>query len=68
MIFAASHVLMDWPLNLIRLLGDLGEKLPADVAGGVARQFEGIYRALFRNRAIDRGDTDFLELRSWTLR
>ncbi len=61
-IFAASHVLMDWPLNLIRLLGDLGEKLPADVAGGVARQFEGIYRALFRNRAIDRGDTDFLRI------
>lgn len=60
MIFAASHVLMDWPLNFIRLLEDLGDKLPADVAGGVAKQFEGIYRALFRNHAIDRGDTGFL--------
>jgi hypothetical protein len=61
-IFAASHVLMDWPLNFIGLLRDLGEKLPADVAGGVAKQFEGIYRALFRNRAIERGHTGFLRI------
>jgi hypothetical protein len=34
-ILAASRVLMDWPKNFIALLTDLGQKLPADVSGGV---------------------------------
>lgn len=60
MILAGSRVLQDWPKNFITLLKDLGKKLPADVGGGVGKQFEGIYRALFRNTAIEQGNTDFL--------
>jgi hypothetical protein len=61
-VLAASRVLMDWPLNFITLLEKLGEKLPAAIAGGVGKQFEGIYRALFRSRAIEQGHTDFLRI------
>jgi hypothetical protein len=62
-ILAASRVLMDWPKNFIALLTDLGQKLPADVSGGVGKQFEGIYQALFRNTAIGPPEnTDFLRI------
>jgi hypothetical protein len=59
---AASRVLMNWPLNFITLLKDLGQMLPVDVAGGVGKQFGGIYRALFRNKAIEGRHTDFLRM------
>lgn len=61
-ILAASCVLTNWPRNFITLLENLGERLPADVAGGVGKQFEGIYRALFRNRSIEQRRTDFLRI------
>jgi hypothetical protein len=59
-ILAASRVLTDWPENFIALLSELGERLQTDIAGGVGKQFEGIYRALFRNETIKREHTDFL--------
>jgi hypothetical protein len=60
---AASRVLMDWPKNFIALLNDLGQQLPSDVSGGVGKQFEGIYRALFRNTAIGQPEhTNFLRV------
>jgi hypothetical protein len=44
-------------------LNDLGQQLPADVGGGIGRQFEGIYRALFRNNAIgEPRPTNFLRV------
>jgi hypothetical protein len=60
--FAATEVLREWPANFIQLLHDLGKAFPANISGGVGKQFEGIYRALFRNKAIDlREQTDFLK-------
>lgn len=59
---AACNVLIDWPTNFIGLLKDMGELLPADVGGGVGRQFGGIYRALFRNAAIESGSTEFMKV------
>lgn len=61
-VLAASRVMTDWPKNFIILLKDLGERLPADIAGGVGKQFESIYRALFRNQSIERGHTGFLRV------
>ena len=61
-ILAATRVLEAWPANFTKLLEDLGETLPADVSGGIAKQFHGIYRALFRNHAIEQGSTDFLRV------
>jgi hypothetical protein len=62
-ILAASRVLTDWPKNFIALLNDLGQQLPSDVSGGVGKQFEGIYRALFRTNAIGQPEhTNFLRV------
>jgi hypothetical protein len=58
----AAQVLTDWPKNFIELLKDLGEKLPANGHGGIAKQFRGIYRDLFKNRAIKpRSQADFFK-------
>jgi hypothetical protein len=60
---AASRVLKQWPTNFIALLGDLGQQLRSDISGGVGTQFGGIYRALFRNKAMgDPKHTEFLRL------
>jgi hypothetical protein len=49
---ASARVLVDWPKNFIALLVDIGKKLQPSVNGGVRKQFETIYRTLFKNRAI----------------
>jgi hypothetical protein len=59
---AATEVLRQWPMNFIQLMSDLGEALPASPSGGVGRQFEGIYRALFKNKAVEpHQQADFLK-------
>src|ERR1035437_236444 len=58
---AASRVLVEWPKNFIALLEDVGRQLPADISGGVGKQFGGIYWGLFRNKAMgDPKQTEFL--------
>jgi transcriptional regulator with XRE-family HTH domain len=58
---AAARVLVDWPKNFIALLEDIGRQLPADVSGGVGKQFGGIYWGLFRHKAMgDSKQTEFL--------
>jgi hypothetical protein len=60
---AASRVLVQWPTNFIALMEDLGRQLPSDISGGVGKQFGGIYRALFRNKAMgDPKHTEFLRV------
>jgi TniQ len=60
---AASRVLVEWPQNFIGLLEDIGRQLPADVSGGVGKQFGGIYWGLFRNKAMgDPKQTEFLRV------
>jgi len=62
-ILTASSVLTDWPKNFIALLKDIGQRAPATTYGGVGKQFEGIYRDLFRNIAIRPSEhTDFLRI------
>jgi hypothetical protein len=61
-IVAAAEVLKHWPANFIKLLKDLGAELPNDTHGGVGKQFEGIYRALFKNKAVKpREQVDFIK-------
>ena len=61
LISAAARVLLDWPKNFIALLLDIGERRRPSGKGGVRKQFESIYGALFKNRAINpRQQTDFL--------
>ena len=50
---AAARVIVDWPKNFIGLLQDLGKQLQQSPKGGVRKQFEPIYCALFKNRAIN---------------
>jgi hypothetical protein len=60
---AASRVLVKWPTNFIALMEDLGRQLPSDISGGVGKQFGGIYRSLFRNKAMgDPKHTEFLRV------
>ena len=60
---AASRVLVQWPTNFIALMEDLGRQLPSDIGGSVGKQFGGIYRALFRNKAMgDPKHTEFLRV------
>ena len=60
---ASAHVLVDWPKNFIGLLLDIGKNLPPSENGGVRKQFESIYCALFKNRAINpSAQTDFLRV------
>jgi transcriptional regulator with XRE-family HTH domain len=60
---AAARVLVEWPANFIALLEDIGRQLPADISGGVGKQFGGIYRGLFRNKAMgDPKQTEFLRV------
>jgi hypothetical protein len=60
---ASARVLLDWPKNFIALLLDIGKNLSPSENGGVRRQFESIYCALFKNRAINpREQTDFLRM------
>jgi len=60
---AAARVLLDWPNNFIALLLDIGKRLEPSGKGGVRGQFESIYSALFKNRAIDPHEqTDFLKV------
>jgi hypothetical protein len=45
------------------LLKDIGQNVPLNVYGGVGREFEGIYRSLFRNRTITQPEhADFLRV------
>ena len=61
LVSASAHVLADWPRKFIELLQDLGKQLQPSPKGGVRGQFEPIYCALFKNRAIDPIDqTGFL--------
>jgi len=61
LISASARVLEDWPKNFIALLLDLGKRVQPGGQGGVRKQFESIYSALFKNRAINpRKQTDFL--------
>jgi len=63
LISAAARVLLDWPNNFIALLLDIGKRLQPNGKGGVRKQFESIYGALFKNRAINpREQTDFLRV------
>jgi hypothetical protein len=58
---ASARVLVDWPKNFIALLLDIGERRRPSGKGGVRKQFESIYGALFKSRAIDPTEqTDFL--------
>ena len=60
---AAARVLLDWPKNFIILLLDVGKILQPSGRGGVRRQFEPIYGALFKNRAVNPSQqTDFLRV------
>jgi len=60
---AAARVLVDWPANFIALLEDIGRQLPADISGGVGKQFGGIYWGLLRNKAMgDPKQTEFLRV------
>ena len=60
---AAARVLVDWPTNFIALLEDIGRQLPADISGGVGKQFGAIYWGLFRNKAMgDSKQTEFLRV------
>jgi hypothetical protein len=48
---------------LIRLLEDIGRQLPADISGGVGKQFSGIYWGLRRNKAMgDSTQTEFFRV------
>jgi hypothetical protein len=61
LVSAAARVLADWPKNFIGLLQDLGKQLQSSQNGGVRKQFEPVYCALFKNRAISPSDqTGFL--------
>jgi hypothetical protein len=51
---AAARVLANWPMGFISLMRDLGRELPHDAPGGIASQFQSIYRSLFRNKAFKR--------------
>ena len=63
LISAAARVLLDWPKNFIALLLDIGKRLQPSGKGGVRKQFESIYCALFKNRAINPSQqTDFLRV------
>jgi hypothetical protein len=63
LISASARVCVDWPKNFIALLLDVGKKLQPSVNGGVRKQFEAIYRTLFKNRAINPSEqTDFLRV------
>ena len=63
LISASARVLLDWPKNFIALLLDIGHRLQPSAKGGVRKQFEPIYSALFKNRAINpREQTDFLRV------
>jgi hypothetical protein len=60
---ASARVLVGWPKNFIALLLDIGKRLQPSVNGGVRKQFEAIYRTLFKNRAIIPSEqTDFLRV------
>jgi hypothetical protein len=60
---AAACVLLDWPKNFVVLLLDIGKRLQPNGKGGVRKQFEPIYGALFKNRAINPcQQTDFLRV------
>jgi hypothetical protein len=60
---AASRALLEWPRNFIALLEDIGRQLPADISGGVGKQFGSIYCGLFRNKAMgDPKHTEFLRV------
>src|ERR1035437_597389 len=60
---ASARVLVDWQKNFIALLLDIGKKLQPSINGGVRKQFEAIYRTLFKNRAINPSEqTDFLRV------
>jgi hypothetical protein len=60
---AAARVLVQWPANFIALLEDIGRQLPADISGGVGKQFGAIYWGLFRNKAMgDPQQTEFLRV------
>jgi hypothetical protein len=60
---AAARVLVAWPANFLALLQDIGRQLPADISGGVGKQFGGIYWGLFRNKAMgDPKQTEFLRV------
>lgn len=61
LVSASARVMLDWPKNFIALLLDIGRRLQPSAKGGVRKQFEPIYSALFKNRAINpREQTDFL--------
>jgi hypothetical protein len=62
-ISASARVLLDWPKNFIELLMDLGGRFQANGKGGIRKQFESIYHALFKNRAIKPSEqADFLRV------
>jgi hypothetical protein len=48
----AAEVLANWPKNFIRLLQDLGKRMPVGGKSGVRGQFQSIYGSLFKNKAI----------------
>lgn len=56
----ASEVLSEWPINFFKMLTTLGEDHFAAREGSVGKQFESVYRALLRNKAIGKGQADFL--------
>lgn len=52
-VLAATRVLARWPANFFQLLNDLGNKSEMACRHGAAgKQFEGIYRTLFRTKAF----------------
>jgi len=57
---AASRVLSDWPTNFFALLSNLGSRANVIGHGAVGKQFDGIYRSLMRNKAISKGQTEFM--------
>lgn len=60
---AAARALVEWPANFIALLEDIGRQLPADISGGVGKQFGAVYWGLFRNKAMgDQKQTEFLRV------
>jgi len=60
---AAARALADWPSNFIELLQNLGKQLQPSPKGGVRKQFEPVYCALFKNRGISpSGQADFLRV------
>ena len=59
-VLAASRVLSAWPTNFFALLNELGSCGNTVGHGAVGKQFDGILRSVMRNKAISKGQAEFM--------